>query len=167
MTPAIRETGEIRPATAADLDGVVSVFLGCWRESYPAVLPPEVVAAMTEERATALWRSAPGELRVATADSGEILGVTRWATDGQIHSLYVAPSAQGLGLGAALLRAATEAMRSAGARDAHLWAFRANEPALAFYRRQGWHEDGTTRVQAEFGEPEVRLTRALAAREAR
>ncbi|MFD5322191.1 GNAT family N-acetyltransferase [Streptomyces sp. NPDC127098] len=167
MTPAIRELREIRPATAADLEGVVSVFLGCWQESYPRFLPAPLVAAMTRERATALWRSALGEVRVAAADSGEILGVTRWATDGLIHSLYVAPHARGLGLGAALLRAATKALRSAGATEARLWCFRANEPALAFYRRQGWHEDGTTRVQDEFGEPEVRLTRALAAREAR
>ncbi|TDC27149.1 GNAT family N-acetyltransferase [Streptomyces sp. 8K308] len=162
----------LRPATAADLDGVVSVFLGCWHDSYPAVLPPALVAAMTPERATALWRAAlaaaaPGEVRVASAaGSGEILGVTRFSLaedggTGLVNSLYVGPRAQGRGVGAGLLDAATAALRAAGAAEAHLWAFRANEPARAFYRSQGWREDGTTHVQGEFGEPELRLTHAL------
>ncbi|TDC73346.1 GNAT family N-acetyltransferase [Streptomyces hainanensis] len=166
-------TSTPRPATAADLDGVVAVFLGCWHESYPAVLPSALVAAMTRERAVALWRGAlaagaPGEVLVETAPGGEVRGVTRFAPSddgatGLIHSLYVAPTAQGGGVGAALLTAATGALRAGGAGRAELWAFRDNGPSLAFYRRQGWRPDGATRVQEEFGEPEVRLTRELAA----
>ena len=41
--------------------------------------------------------------------------------------------------------------------QATLWVFEANATARAFYLRHGWEPDGGTRVEPEFGEPEVRL----------
>jgi ribosomal protein S18 acetylase RimI-like enzyme len=60
----------VRPADVDDLDQVVDVFLGCWRETYAAVLPRRLVDTMTDEGARELWaraarESAPGDLLVA------------------------------------------------------------------------------------------------------
>lgn len=162
----------VRPATPDDLSGVLGVFLACWRESYRGVLPDAAIDAMTDERAEALWRRVLADSRgvVLVAErEGEIVGITRYASldattpeddghvDGAVHSLYVSPRAHGGGIGGALLARATEELRAAGAEAATLWVFAANAPSIGFYESKGWHADGATRTQPEFGEPEQRM----------
>ncbi len=171
-------TATTRAATAADRHAIVAVFLGCWLVTYAANLPASLVEAMTPARADALWRrvlddAAAGEVIVAesaTPTGRGIVGVTRWAVEadrpgalnGAVHSLYVSPAAQGRGVGATLLAAATGCLAASGVEIARLWVFRDNAPSIAFYRRSGWVPDGCTRVQDEFGEPEIRLAKAMA-----
>lgn len=163
---------ELRPATPDDVPAVTSTFLGCWRESYARVLPPGLVASMSDERATAMWtrvltEAAPGDVVVATdaERDGLVVGVTRFVVlddgSGMVHSLYVSPLAQGLGAGALLLRHAAQELRARGAALARLWVFRDNAPSIGFYAHQGWLPDGVSRVQDEFGEPELRLEHRL------
>lgn len=168
----------LRPATSEDIDGIVRVFLSCWRGSYAAVLPRRLVDAMTDDEATTLWtrvldEARRGEVIVAVAEpaaagAGQpvILGVTRFAVAGDgagmVNSLYVSPLAQGKGVGSRLLSAAADALAAAGVTTARLWVFEHNAPSIAFYRAQGWVPDGDARVQEAFGEPEIRLARALA-----
>ena len=164
----------LRGATPADHAAIVEVFLACWRESYAAVLPARLVDGMTNEQAASLWRramkrSTPDQLVVA--EDGEhagLAGVLRWHIDedpnvGWVDSLYVAPRAQGRGVGGRLIDHAVGALTGAGATELRLFAFEANAPAIAFYRRHGWQPDGTTRVEAEFGEREIRLSRRATA----
>lgn len=164
-------TPSVRAATAADLDDLVRVFLACWRTTYAATLPAHLVASMTDDRAHALWRGAlgsarPGELLVAI-DDGVTVGVARYAVtgagEGAVHSLYVHPEAQGRGAGGRLLAEAVRRLGQRGVRVARLWVFRDNAPSRRFYASQGWAADGATRVQDEFGEPELRLTRRVTA----
>lgn len=172
-----------RPADAADAPAIVALFLACWHGSYRAVLPASLVAAMTPDRAADLWLRAlahadDDEVLVAESASpatggranlaggrGNLAGVTRWALEGSgvgvVQSLYVAPAAQGHGVGSSLLGAATLALEAAGATAATLWVFAANAPSITFYCRHGWRPDGATRVQAEFGQSEIRLSRDL------
>jgi ribosomal protein S18 acetylase RimI-like enzyme len=162
----------VRPATPDDLSGVLEVFLACWRESYRGVLPDAAIDAMTDERAEALWRRVLadpiGVVLVAERDGG-IVGVTRYAatsaddgTSGAVHSLYVSPRAHGGGIGRALLAQATSELQEAGADAATLWVFASNQPSIRFYEAQGWHADGATRTQPEFGEPEQRMRKEWA-----
>lgn len=158
----------VRPATPDDLSGVLEVFLDCWRESYRGILPEAAITAMTDERAEALWRrvlaATEGVVLVAERD-GRIVGITRYAAvsgadgrvDGAVHSLYVSPRAHGGGIGGALLAQAATALQDAGAEAATLWVFAANLPSIGFYEAKGWHADGATRTQPEFGEPEQRM----------
>ena len=78
-----------------------------------------------------------------------------------MHSLYVAPLAQGSGLGARLLGHATSELAAAGCRRGLLWVFADNTPSVAFYARRGWTPDGAHRVEEAFGENEIRLSRSL------
>ncbi|WP_282845675.1 GNAT family N-acetyltransferase [Microbacterium oxydans] len=163
---------QVRPATPDDLSGVLGVFLACWRESYRGVLSAAAIDAMTDERAEALWRRVLADPRgvVLLAErEGEIVGITRYAAttgattgdddrvDGAVHSLYVSPRAHGGGIGGALLARASDELRAAGAEAATLWVFAANAPSIGFYESKGWHADGATRTQPEFGEPEQRM----------
>lgn len=165
----------VRHATPDDLPGVLDVFLACWRESYRGLLPDSALDAMTDQRAEALWRrvlaSPVGVVLVAvdTEDpSGEIVGITRYAVnqetdesavEGSVLSLYVSPRAHGSGVGTVLLTKASDALRSSGADACTLWVFAANSPSIGFYESRGWHADGETRIQPDFGEPEQRMRR--------
>lgn len=167
------ETIRLRPAGHDDLDAVVTVFRSCWSTSYAPVMPPALVATMTPDRARSLWfralrEAAPGEIVVAVRDR-VIVGVTRWAVPdtaapGWVHSLYVDPASQGLGVGRLLLGAAEQAIAGGGASAARLWVFAANAPSRRFYEARGWSADGTTRVEAEFGEPEIGMAKELTGR---
>lgn len=158
----------LREATLDDLDHVVEVFLACWRGSYAAVLPEALVASMTDEAAAALWRSAltsPRGTTVVATRAGTVLGLTRYdlaGEEGAVHSLYVSPRAQGLGLGTLLLERAVADFVAGGRTSAVLWVFSDNAPSIAFYGSRGWLPDGGTRIEPEFGEPELRLRKQLA-----
>ncbi len=173
----------LRAAIPTDLEAITRVFLACWRESYRGVLPAETIAAMSEERARALWQrvlnSADGELLVAVrsgepvdvageigvAGCTEIIGLSRFAITapgvGGVYSLYVSPTTQGLGIGSRLLGAACKRLAELGATEANLWVFANNRPSIAFYRANGWLPDGGERIQDEFGQPELRLSTTL------
>jgi ribosomal protein S18 acetylase RimI-like enzyme len=159
-------TVELRTAGPDDLPGIVAVFLDCWRQSYRGVLPDRLVDGMGDEEAEALWRrglEAAGAAVVAVRD-GKVLGVTRYVleeTTGVVHSLYVSPAARGLGLGRALLDHAAADLAARGAGTALLWVFADNAPSRGFYTACGWLPNGVTRVQEEFGEPEVQLRKVL------
>jgi GNAT superfamily N-acetyltransferase len=175
----------VRPAAPDDLDGVIETFLQCWRVNYAAVLGLHLAARMDEARARALWEPLLGESGPGTGSNEAALvavrsadepashepgfptvgGITRFElvneSTAEVHSLYVSPRVQGGGLGRLLLSAACDSARGRGATQARLWVFRENLPSLSFYRAQGWSLDGTERVQPEFGEPELRLTKTL------
>ena len=159
----------VRNADPGDLDAVVAVFLGCWRSSYAGRLPASLVTAMSDDAARSLWSRAlttPGR-RVSVAEvDGQVCGVVGFEAqgeDGWVHSLYVAPSTQGSGLGSRLLSSATADLATAGCRRGLLWVFAANTPSVAFYARHGWTPDGAERVEEAFGENEIRLSRLLVA----
>lgn len=163
----------LRTASPADIEGIVQVFLSCWRDNYSRVLPTHVLQGMTEERAHALWMRALStqdggeEATVATdAGTGTILGVLRHGLDrpghGIIWSLYVDPSAQGRGIGSRLLRGAESALTEAGAASASLWVFADNAASIAFYAQHGWVPvSGTPAQSTEFGEPTSQLRKSL------
>lgn len=154
----------LRPATGDDHEGIVKVFLQCWRQSYAGVLPQITIDAMTEHRAASLWTDllleGKGVVHVAE-DEHTVMGVTRFEIldrIGIVHSLYVSPHAQGRGLGTLLLKGAQTIMGAGGAHSLRLWVFADNAPSIRFYGRLGWLPDGHFRIQDEFGVPELRLT---------
>ena len=163
----------LRPADADDVEAIADLFLACWRTSYRDVLPPHVVDMYGPASARDLWRRSleegSGERRVVVAEQigKSILGVVAMGRDpdrpalGHVFSLYVHPGAQGLGIGARLMSAAVERFSADALSEASLWVFEANTGGRAFYERLGWLADGTKRVEPEYGEQELRLTRSL------
>lgn len=79
-------------------------------------------------------------------------------TEGQLYAIYAHPQRWGLGVGHALIEAATVGLRGMGARTAHLWVLEGNERAEHFYLRHGWVLDGGRRDE-EFGAVVVHLVR--------
>jgi GNAT superfamily N-acetyltransferase len=75
--------------------------------------------------------------------------------------LFVTERAWGTGLAAGLHGAALEAARGAGYRRMRLYTPEGQARARAFYRRQGWREQGGGFAEPELGLRLVELRRAL------
>ncbi len=162
----------VRDAGPDDLSAVADVFLACWR-AYEEFLPGRLIDMYDASGARALWRRmltfSSGDVAVIVAEGAGagVVGVARIGTDpdepamGHVHSLYVRPDSQGLGVGRRLLAEADARFRRDGVGEATLWVFAANAPALGFYARLGWQPDGAQRVEPQFGEPELRLRRPV------
>ncbi|HEX2029328.1 MAG TPA: GNAT family N-acetyltransferase [Nitriliruptorales bacterium] len=84
----------------------------------------------------------PDDLLVAEGENGELSGVhwTKRRRDGagEVYNLAVHPSAQGTGLGRALLRAGLAHLHARGCADVILWVDVGNEPARRLYRSEGF-----------------------------
>jgi ribosomal protein S18 acetylase RimI-like enzyme len=83
-----------------------------------------------------------GEGLVA-AQGAQPVGLITWRADrssseAEVRALAVAGEARGRGIGRALLEAAEEALRAAGARRAWLVTTNDNLAALALYQKAGW-----------------------------
>ena len=141
----------LRPATAADLPALAEVHLAARAAAGPA-FPPAAhhddgvrawIADGTWRRTTSAWRSS----------TARIVGYSR-ATPTWLDDLYVAPGAQGRGVGSALLRDVL-----AGHPDGvGLWVFESNRPARDFYARHGFvaleRTDGSANEERA---PDIRL----------
>ncbi|MEV4999643.1 GNAT family N-acetyltransferase [Nocardioides sp. LML1-1-1.1] len=146
----------VRPATAADVDGIVAVGHAAWPPAYTAVAGADYV-----RRGLAQWwsvdhiaQAVADGLALVAVDGPRVVGVATYSLDGDVvdvWKLYVLPSEQGRGIGRALLRAVAEGPGAdAGAiRLAHLAG---NAPARAFYERQGFTE--THRTTNDEGGPD-------------
>jgi GNAT superfamily N-acetyltransferase len=148
-----------RAARPADAEPLAAVHVRVWQEAYLGLMPPEHLAGLSVEAFVARWRTslqdeATGTLdrrtAVLTAD-GEPVG---FATIGrsrddpprtahELYAVYVLPDHRGGGRADELVETAG---RLAGAgRALSLWVLRGNERAHAFYRRNGFAPDGTTK----------------------
>jgi GNAT superfamily N-acetyltransferase len=88
------------------------------------------VAAIWEQG----WREVhPGEVPAALVEA---------RTPASFHQVYVAPDGRGTGAASALLAAAEERIRRAAHPSAWLAVVGGNARARAFYRRQGWVDEG-------------------------
>jgi len=115
------------------------------------------------EEVAALWRSSPGVgiypgddretierfldrnpgLSFVARDNTGPVGAVLCSHDGRrgyITHLAVEKSARRRGIGRALVNRCLDALRREGIQKAHLFVFRTNQVARAFWRREGWHE---------------------------
>lgn len=147
--PPATVTLVVRPAEPEDLPDLVDVFVTARGAAPmpPSVHTPREVAAFLAARLTV------DETWVAEVDD-VVVGYARF-TPTWLDDLYVAPGAQGVGVGAALLDL-VKALRPDGF---GLWVFTSNAPARDFYARHGFveieHTDGS---ENEEGAPDVHLS---------
>ena len=168
----------IRRATPDDAADFVSVHLQSWRESYGHVLGEEVFrrreadrsAAVEHRRAALADQAADPAIHtwLAHAEDGRLLGFVSAgpARDGDIGariplelwSIYILAEAYGQGVGQALLE------KAVGSGPAYVWVLEDNMRAQAFYRRNGFAADGSSKdlpqVWAGTGMVEIRMVRA-------
>jgi len=127
---------EIREATSADAPAIARLFVASRRAAMPWLR--EVHG---EDATLAYFRDlVPARRRVLVAVDGADRPLAFIAFGGgEVEHLYVAPAAQGRGLGARLL-----GLAQARAASLELQVFQRNQPARAFYERHGFRLVGTT-----------------------
>lgn len=140
----------IRRSADADAAGVAEIFLTSRREAMPWLARPH-----TDDE-TRWWHLnvlLPRGTVVVAERKDRVVGFAE-PSDGWLHALYVAPSAQGSGVGSALF----EHSMLLQPNGFDLWVFQSNTRALNFYARYGCVEvrrtDGTDNEEHE---PDVLL----------
>jgi ribosomal protein S18 acetylase RimI-like enzyme len=139
----------VRFARKEDAQSVARVYIESWHDTYPAILPTELLRAMSTKGQASRWRStivSGNRERVLVAECPKrgVLGMTSFGAaqdkalgyDGEVYTLYVAPDYFGQGIGSALLRAAFEALHGSQFASCVIWAH-ARNPARFFYEAMG------------------------------
>lgn len=137
---------EIRWSTAEDARALARLHARSWRNAYAGILPGLVIEQMVSRRGPAFWHRSSGVGRVLVLTlEGAVLGYATMGPDrralrsgdrdaGEIYELYLAPEAQGIGLGRRLFDAARRELRAHGFRQLRVWALVGNETGCRFYR---------------------------------
>jgi len=139
----------VRAARADDALAIARVYVDSWHDTYPAILPAELLRAMNPKGQAQRWRAAilaPGRERILVAECPRdgILGMTSFGAaqdkavgfDGEIYTLYVAPDFFGKGIGKSLFTAAFGALHGLRFSSCIIWAH-ARNPARFFYEAMG------------------------------
>lgn len=130
----------LRTAGPDDVDAIAALYHAVWHETQAPLHPAAVGAA----RDLAFFRRRvvgyTDPILAAEVD-GRIVGFAA-RRGGYLEALFV--EARKRGVGAVLLAASEEAMRSTGEREATLRCLVGNDAARRFYERRGWritHEE--------------------------
>lgn len=159
-----------REPVLSDADAVGRMHHRAWVDTYASLLPPGWFDEHGPDEQVARWRrilgdpTPAGARRTVVFDDAEpvALAVCGTARENEgvspvrelaLWGLYVARSHLGTGLGQSLLRWAV------GDGPAELWVARGNERAIAFYRRNGFTEDGAEVVDSFVPLVEIRMVR--------
>jgi ribosomal protein S18 acetylase RimI-like enzyme len=159
-------TIEVRAATPADARGIADVHVRAWQEAYAHLLPAEDLARLNVEQRERRWveiLTLAHALTCVAVDNGTVVGFANSEPgrdadsprELELPSIYVLASHHGSGAGQQLLDAVL------GERPAYLWVADDNPRARAFYARNGFRPDGTTKIGALAGTDvlEARLVR--------
>jgi ribosomal protein S18 acetylase RimI-like enzyme len=151
----------IRAATEADAPVIADIQARTWRWAYSDFIAPDDMPVAAER--VPAWREhiAGGGVRVFDQD-GTVVGYSA-IQDGELTSLYVAPAAQGAGVGGRLLADAQERIRTAGHARAWLYVYAENTQGCAFYERRGWVAVGGLVGEGHWRAPGCRYERELPA----
>ncbi|GAA3826051.1 MULTISPECIES: GNAT family N-acetyltransferase [Amycolatopsis] len=178
-------TVSVREAVDADAAEIARIQRVTWRTAYQGVLSDRALAELDSAVTEARWAEAIGHpgSRIHLAVEGEYTvgfcvagpaprddvadaaGNVPGDADrtGLIGTLLVEPRWSRRGHGSRLLAAAAAGLRELGAGRGVTWAVESDAATLGFYRRAGWHPDGTVRT-LDTGDRrlrELRLTGAL------
>jgi len=123
----MRSALTLRLATTDDAASVADIFLTSRRTAMPWLAQPHTDDETRSWHANVL---VPRGSVVVAERGGDVLGFAE-PTDGWLNALYVAPSAQGAGVGSALFEHSMTLQP--GGFD--LWVFQRNTRALDFYAR--------------------------------
>jgi ribosomal protein S18 acetylase RimI-like enzyme len=167
---------EVRPATAADARGIADVHVRAWQRAYRGLIPDTVLDLLTIDSRQRTWdgylAETSGPTTLVAERRGSIAGFCSVAMPSrdddassrtaEIAALYVDPELWRTGIGAALMAAALEQLRThGGCDDVTLWVLAGNDAAIAFYERQGFTPDGIRATGQTAGQDELRMRARL------
>jgi GNAT superfamily N-acetyltransferase len=130
----------LRPADAADVDAVASIWYAGWGDGHLGNVPDELVAIRTKE---SFWDRVPARIADTTVAvvGGEVAGFVMVVAD-EVEQVYVSGNHRGSGVAGVLLAEAERQVKAAGYDEAWLAVATGNARARRFYERSGWADSG-------------------------
>lgn len=142
---------QIREANITDAVAIARVHVDTWRTAYRDIVPASVLAQLSYEQKTELWRRvlAPGSQSfayvvedpatqqiVGFASGGPAMNETAMQYKGELFTLYILDTYQRQGLGRRLFLCVVRRLIEMGLTSMQLWVF-AENPARNFYEAMG------------------------------
>jgi GNAT superfamily N-acetyltransferase len=140
----------VRPAEAAEVDGLARIWHDSWHETHAHLLPAELIRFRTLESFRNRLRAALTDVRVV-GPSGAPLGFCIVKGD-ELDQLFVSAQARGSGVAAALTADAERLLAGRGVQTAWLACAIGNDRAARFYEKCGWQRVGTMTHNAQTSE---------------
>lgn len=142
-TPEAPCPASIRPAVPGDIPdmvGLLGELFAIEADFEPApARQAEGLRQLLQNPAARVWIAEREGRAIGMIALQILISTAQGGPVGLIEDVTVTQAWRGRGIGAALLAAADAWARDHGLSRLQLLADRANEPALAFYRRAGWH----------------------------
>jgi ribosomal protein S18 acetylase RimI-like enzyme len=137
----------IRPATIGDAAGIAAVHVRSWRETYPGLIPQDVLDNLSVEQRTKDWQewlSKQQQMFVAHK-SEQIVGFVAggksrkpdFSYRSELYGLYLLQETQGSGVGRSLFETLGKAFQDQNTPDFYLWVIEGNTQSRQFYERMG------------------------------
>src|SRR5258708_1679353 len=170
----------IRKAVPADARAIAEVHVQSWRETYPGVVPADVIAALSVEEREKAWAenllegpphfrftfvvdlpgpgivgfAAGGALRKAQGPGDSVDPALLERYSGELQAIYLLKAHQKSGLGRKLFMAVCAELKKRGHSNMLIWVLKDN-PTREFYGRMGGREVAEKTIQ--IGAPLVEL----------
>ena len=136
-----------RQALAEDLAPLARLWWQGWTDAHAAITPPALVRLRTLESFSERLAAALPQVRVI-GPAGAPIGF-RLIKGDELNQFYVAASARGTGVAAALIADAEACLAAHGVETAWLACAIGNQRAARFYEKSGWSRVGTHSNLAE------------------
>jgi len=146
----------LRVAVVADAPAIAAVHVASWQTTYPGIVAQSYIDGLSIDERTRIWerrlrdQATVSDVIVAEAPSHGLVGFASGGRireshpgfDAELHAIYLLRSAQGRGIGRALVRQWATLAVARGLRAAVVRVLTAN-PACGFYQRLGarWLKD--------------------------
>jgi GNAT superfamily N-acetyltransferase len=145
----------LRQARPSDAVPLARLYIESWQDTYAAILPHSLLANMSVDVHAARIGRAIGKGAVLVAEDRRhgLVGLTGFGAardnglgfDGEVYTLYVAPTFLGLGAGRALLHGAFASLKRRAFHSCVIWSHARNH-ACFFYQAMGGVRTGERRV---------------------
>ncbi len=158
----------IRRAGTFDARVIAEIMCSSWQSAYKDIILPKELARHTDiEARTALFErlifTGTDNFLIAF-DGDKPCGVCSFCLSrdpdmdgwGEIVAIYVIEDYWGKGVGRALMDAGISGLRELGCSHIMLWTLKANARARKFYKKYGFHVDGSEKDSGICGLREVR-----------
>jgi ribosomal protein S18 acetylase RimI-like enzyme len=137
----------VRPADAAEIDGLARLWHDVWHETHAPLQPAELIRLRTLESFRERLQAVFPDIRVA-GPPGTPIGFCA-IRGAELYQLFVSSAARGAGVAAALIADAEARLAQRGVATAWLVCAIGNHRAARFYEKSGWRLTGTIVNPAE------------------
>ncbi len=141
--------------------GKAYVHWKSWHEAYEKLVSKSYLDKLTLKKCEE-WAFEWPENTYVAIDSGNVIGFMccfghgeEEPDAGEINAIYVLSEYYGTGVAQKLMDTALEELKKYSRKE--LWVLKDNTRAIAFYKKYGFHEDGTEKYLKSLENTEIRM----------